>query len=109
MINKKPHVKFVLKFAQGQRVSLQNERFVSQQGDVSQVNEWLERHPPARVYPLFDSAPGQESSERSLGLDRFFCIVLDAEGDEVESRLRGLNRLPFLEEVYIEAPAEPSR
>lgn len=109
---KKPFVRFVLKFAEGQQVFLQNGRFLSKEGEVSRINEWLERYPPSDVFPLFDlSSPGQEPSatEKSLGLDRFFCVVLEAEREEVESRLHELNRLPFLEEAYIEEPTDLAR
>ena len=104
-------IRFVLKFAEGQEIFLKEGEFFSPKGETfSLLNEWLRQYPPSEIYPLWglSSASGQEVSvtEKNLGLDRFFCVVLEADGDKIESHLRELNRLPFLEEAYVEGPTE---
>ena len=84
-------MRFVLKFAEGQLVFLKDGKFFTREGRIfSLINEWLSQYQPSEIYPLFDLSysSGQEPSvtEKSLGLDRFFCVVLEADGDEVESR-----------------------
>ena len=107
----KPFVRFVIKFTEGTRAFLQHGAFSSAEGkDLSSLNEWLRRYPPGELFSLFDvsASPGQQLSdaERSFGLDRFFCVVLEANVEEAASRLSELNRMPFLEEAYIEEPTE---
>lgn len=106
-----PFVRIVLKFAEAQEAFLRHREFISPSGETfSALNEWLRRYPPSDIYSLFglSSASGQEASatERTVGLDRFFCIVLETDVGEVESQLRELNGMPFLEEAYVERPTE---
>ncbi len=108
---RKPFVRFVIKFAERTRAFLEHGAFSSTEGkDLSSINEWLRRYPPSELFSLFGvpASPGQEPSvtEESFGLDRFFCVVLEANVDEAASRLSELNRMPFLEEAYVEEPTE---
>ena len=104
-------VRLVLKFAEGQEAFLGDGEFISPSGETFfALNEWLRRYPPTEIYSVFgvSSASGQEASgtEKTLGLDRFFCIVLETDVGDVESQLRELNGMPFLEEAYVERPTE---
>ena len=104
-------MRIVLKFAEGKETFLRHGEFISPSGETfSALNEWHGRNPASDIYSLFglSPAPGQEASstEKTLGLDRFFCIVLETDVGEVESQLRELNGMPFLEEAYVERPTE---
>ena len=105
-------VRFVLKFAEGHQVSLRHGRFFPGEGEVSRINKLIERYGPIDVYPLFDlSTSGHENSatEKSLGLDRFFCIVMEAERDEIGNLLLKLKQLACIAEAYIEERTDLAR
>jgi hypothetical protein len=111
MAGRKSSVRFVVKFAEGKQAALRHGEFISSRGeDFSALNEWLRRYRPSEIFSLFAVSPASEQEasvmERDLGLDRFFCIVLETEVRDVESRLGELNGLPFLEEAYVEAPTQ---
>jgi hypothetical protein len=105
--------RIVVKFAAGHEALLSGGEFISPGGEPYRaLNEWLRHHQPSKVYPLFglSSAAGPERSatERDLGLDRFYCVVLEADVDEAETALRELTDMPFVEEAYIEVRTEPA-
>ena len=106
-------VRFVIKFAEGCGAFLSRGRFGSSTGyDFTELNGWLADQTPREAFSLFDvpasSKQNSSSLETDLGLDRFFCIILEANSDEVSSRLFELQNMPFIEEAYVEGRTDIS-
>ncbi len=103
-------VRLVLKFAAGQDAVLENGEFVSGRGErLSALNSWLKAHRPIDVRPVFDPATADgntRATERALGLDRYYRLDFDGEPEEIEAQAAELSRLDFVEEAYVEGPAE---
>lgn len=98
-------IRIVLKFSKGTKILLKEGKFVSAEEEISCINNCLNREPDIDVYPLFDlsSEINHESplGEQFPNLSRYYVIVVK-DTDTAERLRNELNRMLFVEEVYIE-------
>ena len=101
--------RFVVKFTDAIEVRVLDKRFVSGKDLISPLYEVLAKTPPVDVFPVFGMNRGGSeisASEKGLGLDRYFCIVLEIHANAIEKLLDDLRSLPFVEDAYIETETE---